>query len=109
MGNRLKVLAVADRLPSGMLGMGASDWARIGHEIENERHDWGMRILLTVIFYGGALVQLLRPVDPAINFPQRITGFGIMRVRIWRVIKYWLALVAIIFALSFVFGIDLPS
>jgi small-conductance mechanosensitive channel len=30
-------------------------------------------------------------------------------VRIWRVIKYWLVLVAIIFALSFVFGIDLPS
>ena len=85
------------------------DWARIGHEIENERHDWGMRILFTVIFYGGALVQLLRPVDHAINFPQRITGFGIMRVRIWRVIKYWLVLVAIIFALSLVFGIDLPS
>lgn len=67
-----------------------------------------MGIFLQAVLYIGIAFQLFRPVDPAINYPNHITGFGVIRERIWRAFKFIILYVIVIFVLA-LFGVDISS
>lgn len=59
-----------------------------------------METLIAAITFIGMAVQFFRPVDPAINAPNYVTGFGVFRIRLLRVVKFYLALIVIVAILS---------
>ncbi len=59
-----------------------------------------MKSLIAAITFIGMAFQFLRPVDPAIYAPRYITGFGVFRVRIFRVVKFYLALIVAVAILA---------
>lgn len=79
------------------------DWARVGHEILGEFH---MGIFLQAVLYPGIAFQLFRPPDPAIDYPNLITGFGVVRERLWRAFKVTIFYVIVLFALA-LFGANI--
>jgi hypothetical protein len=71
-------------------------------------HTLDMSLAIQIFLYAGIIIQLFRPVDPAINYPNHITGFGVIRERIWRAFKFVIGWVIVIFILAF-FGVDINS
>jgi len=67
-----------------------------------------MSLTIQIILYAGIFIQLFRPVDPAINYPNHITGFGVIRERLWRAIKFVIGWLIVMFILAFL-GVDINS
>jgi hypothetical protein len=60
--------------------------------------------LVDIGFAIGAAFQLFRWVDPAIYMPERhITRIGVIGVRLWRVLKFWIAYLIVTTIIGLVF------
>lgn len=71
-------------------------------------HTLHVSLATQIFLYAGIAIQLFRPVDPAINYPNYITGFGVIRERLWRAFKFVIAWVIVMFILG-MFGVDINS
>ena len=60
-----------------------------------------MNLIVDVLLYLGIAYQALRPVNPIDYYPRYINGYQVIVIRIWRVIKFVILYVSILFIKGF--------